>query len=55
MGFAKLLRGLDGKLTLVYIKEEYLIGGLERLLGRVFWNYGQLADGPTRRRQLADV
>lgn len=36
MGFAKLLRGLDGKLTLVYIKEEYLIGGLERLLGRVF-------------------
>ena len=19
------------------------------------WNYGQLADGPTRRRQLADV
>lgn len=36
MGFAKLLRGLDGKLTLVYIKEEYLIGGLERLLGWVF-------------------
>ena len=32
MGFAKLLRGLDGKLTLVYIKEEYLIGGVRETL-----------------------
>lgn len=36
MGFVKLLRGFDGKLILVYIKEEYFIGGLERFLGRVF-------------------